>query len=126
MSNRNPLAGIVPRTSREVSGAEVTISQQLEKIEGEVTLDSYVKAQVSAPEVRKRIMELENSLQCLANTVTTSADIDGHPDLLAAVEQAKLILKNRLEVDTAKHRIRTEMGTLQDEVFRDELRILKD
>jgi len=41
--------------------------------------------------------------------------------LRAAAEQAKLTLKNRLEVDASKHRFRSELGVLTDE-----LRILKD
>jgi hypothetical protein len=36
-------------------------------------------------------------------------------------EEAKLVLKNRLEVDNTKHRLRTELGTLPDD-----LRIFKE
>lgn len=129
MSDRNPLAGIVPRVVHPVNDGEVTISQSVEKIEGEVALDAYVKAQTSAPEVVKRITELENCLQRLANAVSeASGDITSHSGLRAAAEEAKLVLKNRLEVDVNKHRVRTEMGELKDEtaVFKDELRIIKD
>jgi hypothetical protein len=121
MANPNPLAGVVPRVAHPRNDGETTISQYVEKIEGEVALDSYVKAQTSAPEVVKRITELENSLQRLASAVLTSSDIDGHPELRAAAEEAKLVLKNRLEVDETKHRFHTELGP-----FTDELRIIKD
>ena len=121
MPDRNPLAGILPRIHHPINDGETTISQYVEKIEGEVALDSYVKAQTSAPEVVKRITELENCLQRLANGVLASADIDKHPDLRALAKEAKLVLKNRLEVDDSKHRFHSELGT-----FKDDLRIIKD
>ena len=39
----------------------------------------------------------------------------------AAAEEAKLLLKNRLEVDATKHRFHSELG-----VFKDGLRIIND
>jgi hypothetical protein len=44
-----------------------------------------------------------------------------HPELHAAAEEAKPVLKNRLEVDDSKHRFHSELG-----VFKDDLRIIKD
>lgn len=121
MPNPNPLAGIVPQVVHPVNDGETTITEYLEKIEGEVALDTYVKAQISGPEVVKRIAELENCVWRLANAVLSSSDIDRHPDLRAAAEEAKLALKNRLEVDDTKHRFHSELGVLKDE-----LRIPKD
>ena len=121
MPNPNPQVGIVPQVIHPVNHEEVTISQYVEKREGEVALDAYVRAQVSAPEVVKRITDLENCLQRLANAVFASTDFDKHPELRAVAEEAKLVLKNRLEVDNAKHRIRTELGP-----FKDELQIFKE
>jgi hypothetical protein len=121
MANDNPLAGIVPRVVHPVNDGETTIGEYLEKIEGEVALDTYVKAQTSAPEVVKRITELENCLWRLADAVLSSREVDRHPELRAAAEEAKLVLKNRLEVDETKHRFHSELG-----VFKDELRIIKD
>jgi len=121
MPDPNPLAGIVPRSVHPVNDGETTISQYVEKIEGEVSLDAYVKAQTSAPEVVKRITELENGLQRLANAVLGLSDIDKRPELRAAAEEAKLLLKNRLEVDATKHRFHSELGVLKDG-----LRIIKD
>jgi hypothetical protein len=129
MPNPNPFAGVFPQVVHPVNDGEVTISEYVEKIEGEVALDAYVKAQVSAPEVVKRITELENCLQRLANAVSVaSSDINSHPELRAAAEEAKLVLKNRLEVDVSKHQIHTELGVLKDEtaVFKDELRLIKE
>jgi len=68
--------------------------------------------------------ELENSLQRLANAVFASGEVDKHPELRAAAEEAKQVLKNRLEVDNtdrSKHRIHTELGALKDE-----LHLIKD
>jgi hypothetical protein len=121
MSDRDPLAGIVPRRVHPRIDGETAITEHIEKIEGEVALDSYVKAQTSAPEVVKRINELENCLQRLANAVLASSDVAKHPELRAAAEEAKLVLKNRLEVDDTKHRFHSELG-----VFKDDLRIIKD
>jgi hypothetical protein len=69
----------------------------------------------------KRITELESCLQRLANAVLASGDIDKHPELRSAAEEAKLVLKNRLEVDNTKHRFHSELGS-----FRDVRRIIKD
>jgi len=121
MPNPNPLAGVVPKVVHPVNDGETTISQYVEKIEGEVALDTYVKAQTSAPEVVKRISELENCLQRLASAVLVSSEVEKHPELRAAAEEAKLLLKNRLEVDESKHRFHSELGLLKDE-----LRILKE
>jgi len=121
MSDNDPLAGIVPRRAHPRIDGETTVTEHIEKIEGEVALDSYVKAQTSAPQVVKRINELENCLQRLANAVLASNEICKHPELRSAAEEAKLILKNRLEVDDTKHRFHSELG-----VFKDDLRIIKD
>ncbi|HXP69194.1 MAG TPA: hypothetical protein VOA88_07915 [Candidatus Dormibacteraeota bacterium] len=59
-------------------------------------------------------------MQRLANAVLASSDIDNHPELRAVAEEAKLVLKNRLEVDNTKHQVHTELG-----VFPDDLRIFK-
>src|SRR5437016_10328153 len=121
MSNRDPLAGIIPRAVHSVKDGETAITEYVEKIEGEVALDTYVKAQTSAPEVAKRITELENCLQRLASAVLASSHAEKLPELRAAAEEAKLLLKNRLEVDETKHRFHSELG-----VIKDELRIDKD
>jgi hypothetical protein len=120
MPNRDPLAGIIPRGVHPVNDGETNVTQYVEKIEGEVELDAYVRAQTSAPEVVKRITELENCLWRLADALS-SVNLESHPELRAALEEATLVLKNRLEVDDGKHRFHSELG-----VFRDELRIIKE
>jgi hypothetical protein len=114
MANPNPLAGIAPRIVHPVNDGETTITEHIEKIEGEVALDTYVKAQTSAPEVVKRITELENCLQRLANAALSLSHDDKHPELRAAAEDAKLVLKNRLEVGDTKHRFHSEFGTIKE------------
>jgi hypothetical protein len=121
MPNPNPLAGIVPQVVHPLNDGETTITEYVEKIEGEVALDTYVKAQISAPEVLKRITELENCVWRLASAALALSDVDEHPELRAAAEEAKLVLKNRLEVDESKHRFHSELRA-----FKDELRIIKD
>jgi Zn-dependent oligopeptidase len=113
MTNRNPLAGVVPQVVHPVNDGETTVTEPLEKIEGEVALDTYVKAQTSAPEVVKRITDLENCLWRLADAVLHSSSLGRHPELRAAAEQAKLVLKNRLEMDESKHRFRSELGSIE-------------
>jgi hypothetical protein len=114
MANQSPLAGAVPQVVHPVNDGETTITEHIEKVEGEVALDTYVKAQTSAPEVVRRITELENCLQRLATAVMTSTHDDRHPELRAAAEEAKLLLKNRLEVDEGKHRFHSELGRIKD------------
>jgi hypothetical protein len=112
MANPNPLVGVVPQVVHPRNDGETTITEHIEKIEGEVALDTYVKAQISAPEVVKRITELENCLQRLASAVMTSTHDDKYPELRAAAEEAKLVLKNRLEIDESKHRLHSELGRI--------------
>lgn len=121
MSDPNPLAGIVPRLRHPVNDGETVAAEYVEKIEGQVELDTYVKAQTSAPEVVKRITELEACLQRLASAAMNSNGLEGNPDLRSAAEEAKVVLKNRLEVDESKHRFHSELGA-----FKDELRLIKD
>jgi hypothetical protein len=116
VANQNEFAGVFPTVIHPRIDGETTISEYVEKIEGEVALDSYVKAQTSAPEVVKRITELESCLQRLANAVLASRDINRHPELRAVAEEAKLLLKNRLEVDDTKHRFHSELGVYEDDV----------
>lgn len=113
MANPNPLAGVVPQVVHPVNDGETTVTEPIEKIEGEVALDTYVKAQTSAPEVVKRIMELENCLWRLAEAVLHSSSLRSHPELRAAAEEAKLVLKNRLEIDESKHRFPSELGRME-------------
>jgi len=91
MPNQNPLAGVVPQVIHPRIEGETAVTEYIEKIE--VALDSYVKAQTSAPEVVKRINELENCLQRPANAALASGNIDKRPQLRAAAEEAKLAPK---------------------------------
>lgn len=121
MPNPNPLAGIVPRVVHPINDGETTITEYVEKIEGEVALDTYVKAQTSAPEVVKRVTELENCVWRLASAALALNEIDKHPELRAAADEAKLVLKNTLEVDDNKHRFHSELG-----IFKDDLGMIKE
>lgn len=114
MANQNPLAGVVPQVIHPINDGETTITEHIEKIEGEVALDSYVKAQTSAPEVVKRITELENCLQHLASAVMTTLHDHSDPELRAALDQAKLVLKNRLEIDESKHHFHSALGKITE------------
>jgi C4-dicarboxylate-specific signal transduction histidine kinase len=114
MANQNEFAGVFPQVIHPVNDGETTISEYIEKIEGEVALDTYVRAQTSAPEVVKRITELETCLQQLATAVAKSNQDAKNPELRAAVEEAKLVLKNRLEIDDTKHRFHTELGRITE------------
>lgn len=130
MANQNEFAGVFPKVIHPRIDGETTISQYVEKIEGEVALDAYVKAQTSAPEVVKRITELENCLWRLADAVLTSPDVGHHPQLRAVAEEAKLVLKNRLEVDDSKHRFHSEwvaeVVNNKMDSMNDDQRIIKD
>lgn len=132
MPNPNPLAGIVPMVTRRSDADEATIVEQIEKIEGEVGADAYIKALISAPEVVERIAELEICLQRLANAVLAESDIDRRPKLRAAAEEAAVVLKSRLEVgdltQRIKHRVRGRLHRFTEgpepEAFSDDLKLL--
>lgn len=79
------------------------VEEVVEHIEGEVQMDRYVKAQTSAPQVVKRITELENMVWKLCQQIPA-----GNPVL----DEAKLLLKNRLEIDEKTHRFPSELGRL--------------
>jgi hypothetical protein len=114
MPNSNPFAAFVPQIIHPVNDGETAVTEHIEKIEGEVALDAYVKAQTSAPEVVKRISELENCLQRLASAALNLIHDDRHPELRAAAEEAKSLLKDRLEVDVSKHRFHSELGRIKE------------
>jgi hypothetical protein len=81
-----------------------TVTQEVvEHIEGEVQMDRYVKAQTSAPQVVQRITDLENMVWKLCQEIPA-----GNP----VVQQAKLLLKNRLEIDEKVHRFHSDLGRL--------------
>jgi hypothetical protein len=57
-------------------------------------VDRVIKAQASAPQIRQRITELENALWAAAEELLT------RDPKSPAAERAKLVLKNRLEIET--------------------------
>jgi hypothetical protein len=66
----------------------------VEQIPGEMDVDRVIKAQASAAQIRRRITELENALWAAAE------ELLARDAKSAAAERAKLVLKNRLEIET--------------------------
>ncbi len=120
----NPLRGLMPKVVHRDDTDETAIVQLIEKLEGEVAFDAYVKALMSTPEVMARVTELENCLQRLANAVWASGLIDKSSELRAATEEAAIVLKNRHEVENVASRIRKRVAS-RLEPFQDELRLVK-
>ena len=88
-ANENEFAGVFPKVIHPRNDGETYIAEHIEKVEGAVALDAYVKAQTSAPQVIKRITELEDCLQRLANSVFTLLNTqERNPELRAAAEEA--------------------------------------
>jgi hypothetical protein len=114
MPNENPLAGVVPEVIHPINDGETTITEHIEKVEGEVALDTYVKAQTSAPEVVRRITELENCLWRLADAVTSTLDLQRYPELRLATDEAKVLLRERLEIDESRHRFHSDLGKIEE------------
>jgi hypothetical protein len=125
----NPLRGILPKVVHKDDIDEIAIVELIEKLEGEVAFDAYVKAFMSTPEITTRITELENCLQRLANAVYGSGMIDKVPGLRATTEEAAIVLKNRLEVGDVAGRIRKRVTErvkpFQEDPFQDGLRLIK-
>ena len=120
----NSLRGIVPKVVHKDDVDDAALVELIEKLEGEVGFDAYVKALMSTPEVAARITQLENCLQRLANTVWESGLIDKGPGLRAATEEAAVVLKNRLEVGEVASQIRKRVSP-RVEPFVDDLRLIK-
>lgn len=120
----NPLRGIVPKIVHKDDVDDTALVELIEKLEGEVAFDAYVKALMSTPEVAERITELENCLQRLANAVWASGLIDKGSGLRAATEEAAIVLKNRLEVEDVASRIRKRVSA-RVEPFQDDLRLIQ-
>jgi Ni,Fe-hydrogenase III large subunit len=120
----NPLRGIVPKVVHKDDVDDTPFVELIEKLDGEVAFDAYVKTLMSTPEVAERITELENCLQRLANAVWASGLIDKGSGLRAATEDAAIVLKNRLEVGDVASRIRKRVG-VRVEPFQNDLRLIK-
>ena len=73
---------------------ETAVTEQMEQIPGELDVDRVIKAQAAAPQIRQRITELENCLWAAAEELFR---LDPKS---ATAERAKLVLKNRLEIET--------------------------
>lgn len=77
---------------------QAPIGVQAEAAPGEVALDAVIRAQSSAPQIARRITDLETCLWALADYLEQhQLDEEG----LALVERAREILKTRLEIDGA-------------------------
>jgi predicted CoA-binding protein len=88
MSNIIPIR---PNLRSDVDEAAVT--EQVEQIPGELNMDRVIKAQLAAPQIARRIAELEDCLWAAAQELLR------FDPRSASAEQAKLLLKNRLEID---------------------------
>ena len=89
----NPVTGVLGAPQRDDVdvAAEVELLQHLP---GETSFDQIAKAQASAPRVRKRILELEDCLWAVAAALAAHES-----EASSLVERAKLVLKNRLEIE---------------------------
>ena len=88
------MSNIIPiRQLSRADADETAIVEQVEQIPGEVDVDRVIKAQASAPQIAERIRELEDCLWAVAREL-----LERDPTS-AAAERAKLLLKNRLEID---------------------------
>jgi hypothetical protein len=89
-----PVSNIIPITQLSRADADETaIVEQVEQIPGEVDVDRVIKAQASAPHIAERVRELEDCLWAVAR------ELLDHDPTSPAAERAKLLLKNRLEID---------------------------
>lgn len=77
---------------------EAEISIQAESVPGEVALDAVIRAQSTAPQIIKRITELENCLWALAEFLERGGSEEQRQALL---QRARETLKARLEIDDA-------------------------
>jgi hypothetical protein len=89
-----PVSNIIPITQLSRADADETaIVEQVEQIPGELDVDRLIKAQASTPQIAERVRELEDCLWAVAR------ELLDHDPTSPAAERAKLLLKNRLEID---------------------------
>ena len=88
------MSNIIPiRPNSRADVDEAAVTEQVEQIPRELDVDRVIKAQLSATQVARRITELED---CLCAVAQELLRFDPRS---ASAERAKLILKNRLEID---------------------------
>ena len=88
------MSNIIPITSLfRTDPDETAIVERVEQIPGEVDVDRVIKAQVSAPHIAQRVRELEDCLWAVARELLR------HDRTSEVAVRAKLLLKNRLEID---------------------------
>ena len=93
------MSNIIPiKPSSRADVDEAAVMEQVDQIPGELDVDRVIKAQLSAPQVIKRITELED---CLWAVTQELLRFDRSS---AAAERAKLLLTNRLEIDSLEGR----------------------
>ena len=83
--------GVLQRDDVDVAAQ----AEFVEQLPGETEFDQIAKAQASAPQVRKRILELEDCLCAVADALAAHEN-----ETSPLVERAKFLLKNRHEVET--------------------------
>ena len=72
------------------------VSVQAEPAPGEVALDALIRQQSSAPQIVKRIAELENCIWALSDYLHRRCTDDEAHEL---IQRAKEVLKSRVEID---------------------------
>lgn len=88
------MSNIIPiRQLSRADADDTAIVEQVEQIPGEVDVDRVIKAQASASHIAQRVRELEDCLWAVARELLK------HDPASPAAERAKLLLKNRLEID---------------------------
>jgi hypothetical protein len=88
------VSNIIPlRPNLRADVDEAAITEQVEQIPGELNMDRVIKAQLSAPQIARRITELE---ECL---LTVAQELLRYEPRSASAERARLLLKNRLEIN---------------------------
>jgi len=77
-----------------------TIEQVMEQVPGEIELDKIVKAQTSAPQIVRRMVELENSIWSLVGILLLLPEaIRNKIGATEGIEQARLLLRRSMVLD---------------------------
>jgi hypothetical protein len=92
-----PLSQMPTRLHPDPKSDNTVAEEFVERVDGETSFDQIAKAQSSMPHVVKRVTDLENCIWALAE------ELGKHDPRNPQIEQAKLLLKNKLEVfDSSK------------------------
>src|SRR5271154_1565674 len=94
---------VFPTGFKPIDYADEAVAAVEAERPGEISLDEIIRAQSLAPQIVKRVTELEDCLWAVADVLVRARKLFWRraqaEEVDTVIERAKLLLKNRLEID---------------------------